>query len=298
LADAGDVSGFIASTLKRLAYGFMGRSNLTVLPAERKALIETYKLLYAVGNYAFGVPPIGRISSAPTLEQFMSAPLIDFIKSLVVMENNYEGAQRPETFTQALNYLERGVFGGSVDYEQIGEGARLSYTLRSGQTLPMHTSSSIVRALAGLNLYLRYLAQAGDLLIIDEPEMNAHPEAQLRIIELIAYLVNKGIRIVLTTHSPYVVDHLNNLIRAGDLSEADQAEVAPRFKLGSAECFLKVDDVAAYVFHAENDKKPVTVSPILDREGRHLIDWETFGRTSDYVNNIYSGEILPRLYRQ
>jgi hypothetical protein len=146
-------------------------------------------------------------------------------------------------------------------------------------------------------VYLRYWAHPGDLLIVDEPEMNAHPELQLRIIELLALLVNKGIRVVLTTHSPYIVDHLNNLIRARDLSEPDRADVARRFKLGAAECFLNIEDVSAYAFEAETDEAPVTISPTVDREEHH-IDWGTFGRTSDYVNNLFAAEIVPRLHRK
>lgn len=34
----------------------------------------------------------------------------------------------------------------------------------------------MVKELSPLVLYLRYLARAGELLIIDEPEMNLHPE--------------------------------------------------------------------------------------------------------------------------
>ena len=46
----------------------------------------------------------------------------------------------------------------------------------------MTVSSSMVKELAPLVLYLRYLAKPDELVIIDEPEMNLHPAAQVQII--------------------------------------------------------------------------------------------------------------------
>lgn len=291
-------SGLFSEVLTRLAHACMGRSILWLLPAERKALVQTYKLLLGLAGMPSGPRSFGQIGAAPNLEPFLSAPVIDFLRVLGLLEQSFEDQRPPGAFAEALDHLEGGVLGGRVDFERVGEAVRLSYAAGAGVQLPMHTASSIVRSLAGLDIYLRYYAQAGDLLIIDEPEMNAHPEAQLRLTELLAYLVNRGIRVVITTHSPYIVDHLNNLIRAADLSQGDRAEVAAHFKLGTAECFLDADKVAAYLFKAEEGEgAPVTVTSIFDRDERHLIDWETFGRTTEYVTNVYSSEILCRLYR-
>ena len=78
--------------------------------------------------------------------------------------------------------------------------------------LTMDESSSSVRSLLDIGFYLKHVAQPGDLLIIDEPELNLHPENQRRIARLLARLVNIGIRIFVTTHSDYIVKELNTLI--------------------------------------------------------------------------------------
>ncbi len=44
-------------------------------------------------------------------------------------------------------------------------------------TMEIPVVSSMVKELSPLVLYLRYLAKPGELLVIDEPEMNLHPEA-------------------------------------------------------------------------------------------------------------------------
>lgn len=78
--------------------------------------------------------------------------------------------------------------------------------------LTMDESSSAVRSLLDVGFYLRHVAQPGDLFVIDEPELNLHPENQRRIARLLARLVNLGIKIFMTTHSDYIIKELNTLM--------------------------------------------------------------------------------------
>ena len=73
--------------------------------------------------------------------------------------------------------------------------------------------SSSVRALFSLDMYIRYLAEKGDLLVIDEPEMNLHPNRQRKFARLIAKLVNAGVKVFLTTHSDYILREFNLLLQ-------------------------------------------------------------------------------------
>ncbi len=83
---------------------------------------------------------------------------------------------------------------------------------RARRRLSMVESSSAVRSLLDVGFYLRHVAEPGDLLMIDEPELNLHPENQRRLARLFARLVNLGIRVFVTTHSDYIVKELNTLI--------------------------------------------------------------------------------------
>jgi hypothetical protein len=78
--------------------------------------------------------------------------------------------------------------------------------------LSMDGSSSAVRSLLDIGFYLKHEARKGDLLMIDEPELNLHPENQRRVARLIARLINIGIKVYITTHSDYIVKELNTLI--------------------------------------------------------------------------------------
>lgn len=78
--------------------------------------------------------------------------------------------------------------------------------------LSMDESSSAVRSLLDIGFYLRHSVEQGDLLMVDEPELNLHPENQRRMARLFAQLVNLGVKVFITTHSDYIIKELNTLI--------------------------------------------------------------------------------------
>lgn len=101
------------------------------------------------------------------------------------------------------------IIGG--DYIVRNDGL---YYVPSGKRvkLTMDESSSAVRSLLDIGFYLKHEAKRGDLLMIDEPELNLHPDNQRRVARLFARLVNIGIKVFITTHSDYIIKELNTLI--------------------------------------------------------------------------------------
>ena len=82
------------------------------------------------------------------------------------------------------------IIGG--DY-QITQYDQLYYIPKgTGLKLTMDQSSSAVRSLLDVGFYLRHIAQKGDLLMVDEPELNLHPANQRRIARLFARLGEFG----------------------------------------------------------------------------------------------------------
>ncbi len=137
--------------------------------------------------------------------------------------------------------------------------------------------SSMVKELSPLVLYLRHLAMPGELVIIDEPEMNLHPAAQVKIIEFLAMLVNAGLHVLITTHSTYMIDHLSNLMEAA--KHANQDEIVEKFLLEQKESFIPQDKVSVYL--VEKGK----VKNALDPAG--VIDWRTFSDVTRLVDRIH-----------
>ncbi|MBI1748294.1 MAG: ATP-binding protein [Acidobacteria bacterium] len=78
--------------------------------------------------------------------------------------------------------------------------------------VPMYLGSSAIKSLVAFDLYLRHIAQPDDMLMIDEPELNLHPDNQRRMARLLARLVNKGVNVFITTHSDYILKEINSLL--------------------------------------------------------------------------------------
>ena len=178
-----------------------------------------------------------------------------------------------QSYVRLSQLLEEDVLLGRVSYKQVPMTNywELYYDFGKGHPLELRAASSMVKQLALLVLYLRYLAQKNDVIVIDEPEMNLHPEAQARMTEFLCMLVNAGLNVIVTTHSSYIVDHLANLLKAAKSS--DKAELAERFFLKDERAFIAQDKVSVYQF------EDGSAHSILDEDG--YIDWQTFSDVSE-----------------
>ena len=133
--------------------------------------------------------------------------------------------------------------------------------------LTMVESSSAVRSLLDLGFYLRHVAQKGDLLMVDEPELNLHPANQRRIAKLFARLVNVGVKVFITTHSDYIVKELNTLIMLnGD--KPHLKKIAEENGYRDAE-LLRVDQVEVYT--AREALMPLEEGQKRRRRGHTLV---------------------------
>ena len=82
------------------------------------------------------------------------------------------------------------------------------------------------------------------MLIIDEPEINLHPKYQVMIARILAKIVNAGIRLIISTHSDYIIRELNNLIMLSSIKDEKTIK-----KLGyTKDLVLTKDDIAPYYF--------------------------------------------------
>lgn len=131
---------------------------------------------------------------------------VQFLNALP--ETNAEDGPLHKEFPKLLERFE-GVVGGTYATKN---GTTSFKPNGSGVALGLGESSSSVRSLLIVWYWLKYAAKKGDMLILDEPELNLHPANQRRLARFIASLVNHGVKVFLTTHSDYIVRELNTLI--------------------------------------------------------------------------------------
>ncbi len=127
----------------------------------------------------------------------------------------------------------------------------------------------------------------GNQIIIEEPESHLHPKAQREIAELYVMLVNLGIEVLLITHSPYIVDHINNLIEANKICKKYPEKKEEITKWIPEDAFIDSNKVSAYYF-GKDPKSPQTKFVINDAMEEGLIRWDTFGQVGDELERIGS----------
>ena len=119
---------------------------------------------------------------------------------------------------------------GELEIKRAESGRPLEFLYRPHQeqkALRLSQSSSMVSELASLVLFLRGIVQPGDLLIIEEPEAHLHPGAQAKIAHILALLIRAGVRVVITTHSEWLLQEIGNLIREGELKKLTKNRAEP-----------------------------------------------------------------------
>ena len=140
----------------------------------------------------------------------------------------------------------------------------------------LHMTSSTVKSLFGLWFYLENQAQRGDLLMIDEPELNIHPENQRHIARLLARLVNAGLRVVISTHSDYIVREFNSLL----MLSQDNGELRKKHRYSEDEA-LTVEQVSACLF----DNQSITPFEISPEDGIYATTFDTVIEDLNRVND-------------
>jgi predicted ATPase len=276
-----------------LAINIFGRA--FALPAERNALVLTYKLLasrrlklYKEMNrqrtYGGNDDESQRIYDLLREQGEIGypQPVEDFLEFLADVEIQVlPPATSRQPFTELADIIEKEIQGrNKTSFRGTKyKGKELKISVKRGLDIDLHNASSSVKQLAPLVLYLRYRAKPNDLLVIDEPEMNLHPGSQVKLLEILAMLVNAGVRVLLTTHSPYFMSHLNNLI-SGSIEEPEllQKEAACLY-LKRHQAFLNPEQVSAYEMRSK------TLQDIKDPD--FGIKWETLSDVASDIHQKY-----------
>jgi predicted ATPase len=266
------VSTQIFQTLHQSIY-----SAVYILPTERTGFIHSPL------NIEEGIEQTHKISKSSSVKRFMEMITTTAFSSFAEREEQINNHPKISTYIKLADFLENEILRGRVDFETSGSQKELLFQpIDNKNKLEISVVSGMVKELAPLVLCLRYLAQPNDWIIIDEPEMNLHPAVQIELIEFLGMLVNADLQVLITTHSPYFVDHLANLITAAKHNDPDK--IKKLFYLEQKEAFVPQEQVSIYLFDEG------TTKDAFDKEW--VIDWRTFDNVFSDIANIYP-QLLP-----
>ena len=113
--------------------------------------------------------------------------------------------------------------------------------------IPSHLASSSARGILNLYFYLKHRAAPGQILMIDEPESHLDPSNQILMARLLAFCVNNGIKVLITTHSDFMIKEINNLIMLHQDFEAKQEFLKKYKKEYTENDRLDPNSVKAYI---------------------------------------------------
>jgi len=179
---------------------------------------------------------------------------------LEVAEDLSNYSKNKSDFYSLAEEIENDLLQGKVIITKEGD-VQFSSNKAKSKKIPIHLTASIVKTLSSLVFYLKHIATKNELIIIDEPELNLHPNNQVYLTRIYA--------------------QLNNLIMASSKNEGVK-EIAQ--KLGyTEELMLDKSLVSAYLFNYKNDSsRNVTIKAIeVSDEG---FDVETIDNTIDELN--------------
>ncbi len=156
------------------------------------------------------------------------------------------------------------------------------------KSISLSEAASGIQSVVPLYLVTKHFAE-NDLLVIEEPELNLFPETQKKLVEFIIETCrDKTKRLIITTHSPYILTTLNGLIQAHNT-----ARTKPELKDKVAEIIPEnrwIDFDKIGVYHVADG----TVKRIMDDEYR-LIDANPIDDVSDKLGREFD-ELLDLKY--
>ncbi len=128
-----------------------------------------------------------------------------------------------------------------------------------------------------------YLKNCGVKVFLEEPEQNLFPKAQYGLVKWFAQKLNGNSHnsLFVSTHSPYILSSLNNLIQAHDSAAKGDAARRSAEKIVGQKDFVDFDDVRVY---GVNNGR---VKNLMDKESR-LIAQSFLDSVSLDISNEFS----------
>jgi broad-specificity NMP kinase len=170
-------------------------------------------------------------------------PVKDALQDWIRIPKVIDGA-RKNIFYKIGEEIENDILGGGLF---VGEGGGIQYKIDEYNNLSYFNTASNIKSLSSLIFYLKYYAYDDDgILFIDEPELNLHPDNQTKIAKILAKISNLGVKVIVSTHSDYIIREFNNLIMLS--KNQKKAKIFMKEYNYSKDEVLKSENVSAYFF--------------------------------------------------
>ncbi len=234
--------------------------NRYYLPAARSGIMHSHRILASSLVKRTTKVGLESLPEVPTL----SGPIADSMQKIILYR---EKKKQNDEMKNIAESLENQVLFGQIRYKPTSSGYPDFRYIPQGthEEIRISQSSSMVSELAPLVLLLRSGINPGDTLIIEEPEAHLHPSAQADMAVILARLVRAGVKVIITTHSDWLLQEIGNLIRAGELEKfGEEVDELPTF--------LDIEQVGIWHFQKNGEVEEIPYNRIDGVEPMEYLD--------------------------
>ncbi|MBF2759092.1 MAG: AAA family ATPase [Ectothiorhodospiraceae bacterium AqS1] len=262
-------------------------------PADRAGVMHAHRTIVSaiVSNAASaGLRP------ATTFTTQLSGVMADFLHLLINI-NSPSHRNKAHRLRHTMEHhgidIEKNIVDGEIGIKRdpLIDYPEFTYQPKGWKvTLPLTNASSMVSEIAPIVLFLRHIVMKGDTLIIEEPEAHLHPKMQVELTQQLAALVQSGVRVILTTHSEWVLQALSNIIRASEMTEEARSNIP------TAKIALDRRQVGVWLFKQKKSPKGSVVEEMnLDWEsGLYDVDYDIVSERLYLDNSLISNHLARR----
>ncbi len=227
------------------------RSLAHYLPADRTGIMHAHSVV--VSSLIANAPSAGL--RHPKQTPIMSGVLADFLEKLIYIDRLRMRNSKRETGSYISAAIENSILGGSVSVDRSEYTGYPTFGYRPNgwkHNISIGHASSMVSELSPLVLYLRHLVTPNNVLIVEEPESHLHPAMQVALMRQLAAIVKAGIRVIVTTHSEWLLEELANIVQRYKLPESVRSD----------KIALHPNEVGTWLFESRQRSKGSTVKEI------------------------------------
>lgn len=161
--------------------------------------------------------------------------------------------------------------------------------LKNGKELPLSAAASSIKELSPLLYALQANPSARQSFCIEEPEAHLHPQMQLAVADLLALCYSDGKLFQFTTHSDYIVQRVNQLIKLHYIKEHDSdiyKSLCEKYNLSDRHCIDK-NDVKVYYFYADESGNVVVEDLPITEQGIPMVTFfEVVNKTTEVEDDF------------
>lgn len=246
--------------------------NTAYIPAARTGLMKSYNII------AESVLDLNKSKFQLMQKNFdFTLPELDFVRKLVL-----KGESKS---SKVISFIEENILNGKVTLDK--DTNEFNFKINEKDISKKLYSSTLTEILPLILFLKKGYIKKGTFLIIEEPEAHLSLKNQELMAQVIIKLIKIGVKILITTHSEYLIYIFNNMIKLDTIKNKINVVNSENFDSNSLDIFKKLQiDIENKNFI--NYKKVTVYNLESKSNGTNIskVEVDKTGIYNDYIKNI------------